>query len=60
MHECFANHDIRVFRDPYLSSTGESLTAAIAKKLNKKLDILRTITEIKDISLPFETWKGLI
>ncbi len=29
MHECFANHDIRVFRDPYISSTGEFLTAAI-------------------------------
>ncbi len=26
---CFANHDIHVFRDPYISSTGESLTAAI-------------------------------
>ncbi len=32
MHECFANHDIRVFRDPYLSSTGESLTAAIGEE----------------------------
>ncbi len=26
---CFGNHDIHVFRDPYISSTGESLTAAI-------------------------------
>ncbi len=43
MHKCFANHDIRVFRDLYISSTGESLTAAIAKK--QTLAILRTITE---------------
>ncbi len=27
----FANHDIRVFRGPYISGTGESLTADIAK-----------------------------
>ncbi len=39
MHECFANHDIRVFSDPYLSSMGESLTAAIEQKK------LLTITE---------------
>ncbi len=45
MHECFANHDIRVFRDPYLSSTGESLTAAIGEEKKHSLDILRTITE---------------
>ncbi len=44
----FASHDIRVFRDPYVSSTGESLIATIAKKksLQKNtLDIFRTITE---------------
>ncbi len=32
MHECFANYDIRVCRDPYLSSTDESLIAAIGEE----------------------------
>ncbi len=36
MHECFTNHDIRVFRDLYIFSTGEFLTAAIAKKIINK------------------------
>ncbi len=47
MHKCFTNHDIRVFKDPYLSSMDESLTAAIANKNQKinTLDILGTFTD---------------
>ncbi len=35
VHEFFANHDIRVFIDPYLYSTGKSLTAAIGTNFFK-------------------------
>ncbi len=46
MHECFANHDIRVFRDTYISSTSESLNCCNSKKNKNKIkNILKTITE---------------
>ncbi len=59
MHECFDNHDIRVFRDPYLSSMGESQIAAIAKKKNYFFIFLGQLqkNKIKHILLPFETLK---
>ncbi len=68
MHKCCTNHDIRVFRDPYVSSTGQIPDCCNSKKIIKKkykiktLDILRQLqtNKIKHISLSFKTCKGLI
>ncbi len=58
MHKCFTNHDIRVFRDPYVSSTGECLTAVIATK-NKCVQYLlcsKAIQTSSDDILLFYDW----